>query len=92
MSLNRLARLNSDGSLDLGFDPGQGANFAVRAMVVQPDGRILIGGDFTTINGALRSHIARLNANGTLDLSFDPVPAPTTARFTPSRSCKTGGF
>src|SRR5438477_9064163 len=58
-----------------GFDPN--ANAAVHAVVVQPDGKILIGGDFTTLspNGGAavtRNHIARLNPDGTLDAAFNP--------------------
>src|SRR5438874_916553 len=58
-----------------GFDPN--ANGTVRAVVVQPDGKILIGGDFTTHspNGGpavTRNYIARLNPDGTLDTAFDP--------------------
>ena len=57
---NRIARLNADGSLDSSFNPGTGANGAVRAIVVQPDGNVLIGGNFTTVNGVLRPYVARL--------------------------------
>ena len=58
-----------------GFDPN--ANGPVRVVVVQPDGKILIGGQFTTLspNGGApvtRNHIARLNPDGTLDATFDP--------------------
>ena len=53
-----------------GFDPN--ANGWVCAVVVQPDGKILIGGDFTTVLGVARNRIARLNPNGTLDATFDP--------------------
>ena len=58
-----------------GFDPN--ANGAVAAVVVQPDGKILIGGDFTMLspNGGApvtRNHIARLNPDGTLDTAFNP--------------------
>ncbi len=58
-----------------GFDPN--ANGIVRVVVVQPDGKILIGGDFTTVapNGGAavtRNLIARLNPDGTLDAAFDP--------------------
>jgi uncharacterized delta-60 repeat protein/uncharacterized repeat protein (TIGR01451 family) len=70
---NRLARLNADGSLDFTFAsmPGQ-ADDAVRALALQTDGRILIGGDFTTYDGASRNHFARVNLDGTLDWQFDP--------------------
>ena len=58
-----------------GFDPN--ANDTVCVVVVQPDGKILIGGDFTTLspNGGVavtRNHIARLNPDGTLDTAFNP--------------------
>ena len=58
-----------------GFDPN--ANGAIRVIVVQPDGKALIGGEFTTLapnSGAtvVRNHIARLNPDGTLDSAFDP--------------------
>jgi len=73
---NRLARLNSDGTLDLGFASlPSGANDAVRALALQSDGRIVIGGDFTTYDGANRSHFARVNLDGTLDWQFDPGSA-----------------
>jgi uncharacterized delta-60 repeat protein len=75
-SINRIARLNSDGSLDTSFDPGSGPNNWVYALAVQDDGKVLIGGAFNTVNGAARNHIARLNTDGSLDTTFDPKPAP----------------
>ena len=44
----------------------------MRATVVQNDGKIIIGGDFTTVNGVARKGIARLNADGSLDSGFNP--------------------
>jgi len=68
---NRIARLNSDGTLDFTFlASGSGANFAVNAAAIQSDGKIIIGGRFSTINGTTRNRIARLNSDGTLDTSF----------------------
>src|SRR5690606_28979323 len=69
---NAIARLNADGSLDSGFDPGIGANSAVLSIAVQADGKILIAGAFTNYNGTARNYIARLNADGSLDTGFDP--------------------
>lgn len=69
---NYLARLNADGSLDSGFDPGTGANSTVWTMLVDAEGRILIGGFFTTYTGTARQYIARINTDGSLDTSFDP--------------------
>lgn len=84
---NRIARLNADGSLDTTFDPNAGGtvNSVVSVIVVQPDGKILIGGDFATLvpNGGLavpRNHIARLNPDGSLDTAFNPnASAPVGA-------------
>src|SRR5437867_337441 len=76
---DRLGRLNADGSLDSGFNPGisvQGCYPcippSVNTLALQPDAKILVGGDFTTVGGLIRSNLARLNANGTLDTAFRP--------------------
>src|SRR5213082_178144 len=66
-----LARLNNDGSVDLSFDPGNGPNGDVNAIVIQPDGRIVIGGTFIGYNGFSRGGVARVLGNGGLDSSFD---------------------
>ena len=68
---NGVARLNPDGTLDAGFDPGGGATNAVWALAIQPDGLVLVGGSFTNFNGYPLSHIARLNLNGQVDSSFN---------------------
>ena len=69
---NYFARLDTDGSLDTTFDPGSGANGWVQAVAVQPDGKVLIGGQFISVNGTTRNRIARLDAIGTVDISFNP--------------------
>jgi len=56
----RIARLNANGTLDTGFDPGDGASYAVYAVTLQPDGKILIGGGFESVGGVSRDRIARL--------------------------------
>jgi uncharacterized delta-60 repeat protein len=69
-------RLNSDGSLDTTFTATPttptGAS-EVKTIALQADGKILIGGDFTQVNGVSRTGIARLNADGSLDNSFNPL-------------------
>ena len=67
-----IARLNLSGSLDTAFNPGSGADGTVWAVAVQPDGKVLLGGEFTHINGTPRNFLARLNTDGTLDNSFNP--------------------
>jgi uncharacterized delta-60 repeat protein len=68
---NRIARLNSDGTLDATFNPPSGANGSVAAIVVQPDGKLVISGGFTTYDGTTRIRLARINTNGSLDTSAD---------------------
>jgi uncharacterized delta-60 repeat protein len=67
-----LARLNPDGSSDTTLDPGTGDNGDVLAIAIQSDGKIVVGGGFTTYNGTTRNRIARLNLDGSLDTAFDP--------------------
>jgi uncharacterized delta-60 repeat protein len=67
---NRIARLNTNGSLDISFNPGTGASNTVRSVVLQSDGKILIGGTFTTVNSTQRNRVARLNTDGSLDATF----------------------
>lgn len=76
LTRTRIARLNPDGSVDAGFDPR--ANNLVLAFAVQNDGKILVGGGFTTFQPSgqgeiiSRQRIARLNTDGTPDSEFNP--------------------
>ncbi|WP_157966006.1 HYR domain-containing protein [Cognataquiflexum aquatile] len=72
VSRNNIARLHPNGSLDTSFNPGIGPNYELRKIVVQPDGKILIGGFFSFYNGTPRNYIARINSDGSLDTSYDP--------------------
>ena len=67
---NRIARFNFNGSLDTTFDPGTGADGEITAAVLQPDGRIVVAGRFTSFNGFTHNGICRLNANGSVDQTF----------------------
>ncbi|MBM4224935.1 MAG: hypothetical protein FJ167_09125, partial [Gammaproteobacteria bacterium] len=68
----RIARLNNDGTVDPTFTPGGIiTNGAVYTLVVQVDGKILAGGAFVATNGVVRTNLVRLNANGSLDPTFD---------------------
>jgi uncharacterized delta-60 repeat protein len=71
VTVGRIVRLNTDGSLDTSFATGTGANSSVRKIVVQPDGKIMVGGDFATFNGVAKTRLMRLNADGTDDTSFN---------------------
>lgn len=71
---NRIARMNADGTIESAFQAG--ANDSVITAVIQTDGKIIIGGYFTSVTGTngtfARQHIARLNADGTVDTSWYP--------------------
>lgn len=67
-----VAILNEDGTIDTSFDPPAFTGNRVLDCEVQPDGKILVGGDFTDIGGAARTGIARLNTDGSVDLGYDP--------------------
>jgi uncharacterized delta-60 repeat protein len=69
-----IARLLSNGALDTTFDPGTILGGAVGPVMLQPNGRIVIGGSFTNVQGHFRDGLARLNADGSLDQTFDPAP------------------
>jgi len=60
---------NSNGIRDNTFNVN--INAPVRKIAVQPDGKILIVGVFTAVNTVNRGYLARLNADGTLDTTFD---------------------
>lgn len=73
---NYIARFNADGGLDASFNPN--AFNTVKTVALQQDGKVLIGGTFTHIGGVggqERSHIARVNADGSLDTGFNPKPS-----------------
>ena len=66
-----VVRLNDDGNVDTNFTFNITAGeTTVHSLAVQPDGRILVGGMFTGINGAACVRIGRLNADGSLDTNF----------------------
>lgn len=69
----RVARLGRNGALELDFDPGMGADGTVHALAALPDGGVVIGGEFTVVDGFARNGIARLNGDGSVDVTFNPA-------------------
>ena len=61
---NRIARINADGSLDAGYAVGTGFNDRTVDLALQPDGKVLVSGRFTSFNGVPRDLVVRLNVNG----------------------------
>ncbi len=69
MSRNRIARLNTDGTLDTDFDPGTGFSSVVKSIAM--DGlKPIVGGWFSSYRGSTQQDLARLNSSGTLDSDF----------------------
>jgi uncharacterized delta-60 repeat protein len=71
-----IARLNPNGTLDSAFNPSvsnpDGTYSEVSTLAIQHDGKILVGGYFSELNGQPRSNLGRLNPDGSLDTIFNP--------------------
>ncbi|MCB0809902.1 MAG: delta-60 repeat domain-containing protein [Flavobacteriales bacterium] len=67
----RIARLESDGTLDHGFSTLAGANATVWRMALQADGKVLVVGDFVNFGFPAQNRVARVNTDGSHDTSFD---------------------
>jgi uncharacterized delta-60 repeat protein len=68
-----MANVMTRGQMADEFNPNvtnQNTNSAVSVIQPLPDGKIIIGGNFTSVGGQTRNHLARLNADGTLDTTF----------------------
>ena len=70
LAITPIRSLGAPGDVDLSFDPGCRINGLVDAICVLGDGKVLIGGYFTTVAGAMRAGLARLNPDGSTDLTF----------------------
>ena len=80
---NGILRLHSSGTLDTSFTPGTGFGSWTNpsALALQPDGKVLAAGSFTSFNGTLRRGLLRLNGDGSLDTGFDPGGGPNYASW-----------
>ena len=85
-AVDHLARLNADGSLDATFSSGVRVSpagtvtpVAVYALHLLPDGRIYVGGNFSTVDGVTRHYLGLIGSDGSLDASFDPGTAITNS-------------
>ena len=68
---NKIIRINNDGSKDNSLNIGTGFNNSVKIITTQPDGKLLVGGNFTQYNSQTANYLIRLNSNGTKDTSFN---------------------
>lgn len=67
---NRIARLNSQGGLDLTFDPGLGFDNTVYDLLIEPSGEILAVGAFTSFRLTPFNRIVRMTSSGGIDTTF----------------------
>jgi uncharacterized delta-60 repeat protein len=64
-------RLHENGVMDTSWQISPGPNRDVLAIAVQPDGKVIMAGEFTTYHGLPAHRIVRLNTNGSVDLTFN---------------------
>jgi uncharacterized delta-60 repeat protein len=70
-----ICKLNADGTTDTSFDVGSGfsggyANHRVSKVLVQGDGKVLVGSWYKSFNGDDVDYVCRLNSDGSLDNTF----------------------
>jgi uncharacterized delta-60 repeat protein len=71
-TVNRIIRLHPNGKLDATFNIGSGPNTGSITLIhVLADGKILVGGSFTSFNGVAKGGFIRLNSNGSVDTTFN---------------------
>lgn len=70
-----LARLHSDGSVDTAFNPAGQTDGPVQCLLQQPDGKVLVAGQFHRLLGQVRPTLARLLEDGAVDAAFDASTA-----------------
>lgn len=75
-AVNRIARLNADGSLDPSFITGAGADQLIGNMAMQADGKIILTGNFNNYGGTPAPHVVRINDNGVADPTFKVGKGP----------------
>jgi uncharacterized delta-60 repeat protein len=67
----RIVRINTDGTKDTTFNVGTGFNNTADTVLFQPDGKIVVAGQFQTYSGSSNNAIVRINSNGTRDTTFN---------------------
>ncbi len=75
-NVNNIVRINTDGKLDATFQTGTGFDYPVVALALQSDGKVIVGGEFTTYNNLPCNSILRLNSDGTKDVAFNSGSGP----------------
>ncbi len=77
-TVNRIVRINENGSLDNSFNTGSGANGTIWSINIQTDGKMILTGSFTEFNGIPANGIIRLNSDGSIDSSLNVGTGPNS--------------
>lgn len=83
-AVSGIAKLTPDGDFDSSWTGSglTGSTFRYGFdMVLQPDGKVIVVGGFQFANGVFQENIARFEADGSLDTSFDPDVFDSAALF-----------
>src|SRR5438552_17956575 len=64
------------GDVDSDFNAGSGPDGTISTLAIQRDGKIVLGGAFAHFNGTAQNHIARLNADGSIDPNYSVGAGP----------------
>lgn len=71
LSRGSVRRIDSEGRFDSRL-PDASTSLEIWTMARQEDGRVIVGGNFSSLGGVPRAGLARVNADGSLDTTFDP--------------------
>jgi uncharacterized delta-60 repeat protein len=73
-------RFGSSGAQDMGYVPimPSGSSARVHSLAVQPDGKLLVGGDFQFNSSQLEEGVRRLLPSGAFDPTFTPPTMPSS--------------
>lgn len=77
----RLRRYELDGTRIPNFEVVLGGFGDLNTAHVQANGKVVIGGVFSSVDGVMRNNLARLNVDGSLDMEFDPNVVLTGTLF-----------
>jgi uncharacterized delta-60 repeat protein len=89
--INRINRVNTNGTFDATFNPPSAADNTIYTIAIQTDQNIIAGGAFTTFNGVSKIGLVRITPTGTVDATFNTgtgVTSSPTNSATAVRACK----
>jgi uncharacterized delta-60 repeat protein len=79
LARNYFARFDANGGFDATFADPQLCCLPARAVALQADGHVLIGGSFSQAGGVTHFYLARYSSNGTFDPAFPETNGPFSA-------------